>query len=92
MVAQGLAASHFEPLRDRGDEWRRRLELLENTLENPAAMGVTGQELLLSAGYTPQLNVPAQTTWNFNLSLSFPFLWRWSKKCHSMNLSCFRLG
>ncbi len=28
-MAQGLAASHFEPLRDRRSEWRRRLELIE---------------------------------------------------------------
>ncbi len=28
-MAQGLAASHFEPLRNRAAEWRRRLELLE---------------------------------------------------------------
>ncbi len=29
LVARDLAASCFEPLRDRGAEWRRRLELLE---------------------------------------------------------------
>ena len=28
MVAYGLAASYFEPLRDRHSEWRRRLELI----------------------------------------------------------------
>ncbi len=30
-MGQGLAARHFEPLRDRRAEWRRRLELLEQT-------------------------------------------------------------
>ncbi len=31
LVARGLTASRFEPLRDRQAEWRRRLELLERT-------------------------------------------------------------
>ena len=44
-----------------------RLELLENTLENPAATGVTGQVLLAGAGYTPQLNVTPQADWIFSL-------------------------